>query len=384
MGKIQRTPVRAILFIFTLLLCFMLPAVPCRAVESLDEWLRLFRDKHHYPALAAAVVREGRIVALGVTGVREWGGATPATHEDAWHLGSCTKAMTATLIAMLIEEGKLRWDAPLAELFPELTADMHSDYRRVTVDQLLAHRSGLPNETWPRGKTFSDIHNLPGTVREQRMQFVRMKLAEPPEAPPGTRFIYSNTGYTVLGAILERVTDTAWEQLMEERLFMPLGMTTAGFGPMGTEGRVDQPLQHHFVDGKPVPVPPLPTSDNPPAIAPSGRVHCSMRDWTAFLMALMKDKQDGGLLTPETRKRLWTPQFDDIQTGGWVVAEKDSDMGPVFQHAGSNTMNYCFAVLAPDRQAAVLVAVNRGGDTLAAECGELANRLFEKYPVAPQ
>ena len=350
------------------------------APEDLCKILDAERIARHYPALAAAVIREGSVVAIDAVGVRKWGADISVQQDDAFHLGSCTKAMTAVVIAMLVEEGKLHWDTTLGELFSDLGETMHPDYGSVTVDHLLAHQGGCPSETWPRGKTFDDIHNLPGTVCERRAQYVAMILRQPPEAAPGTQYIYSNAGYTLLGAVAERVAKKPWEQLMRERLFVPLQMTTAGFGPMGTPGRIDQPWQHTLVADVPNPVPPYPRNDNPPAVAPAGQVHCSIEDWAAFIIAFMKN--DAGLLQPDTREHLLTPQFGGTYAGGWLQAAISEKDGPIVQHAGSNTMNFCFARVIPEGRAAVLIAINRGGnlDVLARESEILADKLLAQYP----
>jgi CubicO group peptidase (beta-lactamase class C family) len=93
--------------------------------------------------MAAAVLRGERIIAQGVAGVRKRGSGERITFEDRFHLGSCTKAMTATLVAMLVEEGKLNWTTTLRELFADTVKPMHPAWEKVTVRQVLAHRSGL-------------------------------------------------------------------------------------------------------------------------------------------------------------------------------------------------------------------------------------------------
>src|SRR5665213_3350039 len=95
------------------------------------------RKKHDLPALAVVVVKDGKICARAAVGVRKWRDPTPVTTNDVFHIGSCTKSMTATLTAILIEEGKLRWDTTIAEIFPELKGQMDKHYETVTVDQLL-------------------------------------------------------------------------------------------------------------------------------------------------------------------------------------------------------------------------------------------------------
>src|SRR5947207_7457390 len=96
--------------------------------------------------MAAAVLRCERIIAQGAAGVRKRGTAERITLDDRFHLGSCTKAMTATLVAMLVEEGKLNWTTTLGELFADTVKPMHAAWEKVTLRQVLAHRAGLPLE----------------------------------------------------------------------------------------------------------------------------------------------------------------------------------------------------------------------------------------------
>ncbi|MHC4473500.1 MAG: serine hydrolase, partial [Planctomycetota bacterium] len=130
------------------------------AVESLEKLLaksRLLpvlvpvREKHDLPALAGAVVTSKGLVAVGATGVRRRGTEVKATAEDLWHIGSCTKSMTATLVGRLVEQGKLRWATTLAEALPGLEERMRAEYRKVTLADLLSHRAGAPRDLRPGG-----------------------------------------------------------------------------------------------------------------------------------------------------------------------------------------------------------------------------------------
>src|SRR5690606_3654788 len=96
------------------------------------------------PALAGAIVDLEGNTTLGATGTRRAGHEEPVTTGDLWHLGSCTKAMTATLIARLVERGDLEWTTTLADAFPDFALSMHPDWREVTIEQLLANRGGAP------------------------------------------------------------------------------------------------------------------------------------------------------------------------------------------------------------------------------------------------
>jgi CubicO group peptidase (beta-lactamase class C family) len=349
---------------------------------DLTALLKPIRKKYGLPALAGAVILHGQTTAWGATGVRKAGNKVKVTDNDKFHIGSCTKAMTATMIAMLVERGKLRWDITLSEALPEMAEEMHPDYRDVTLRHLLNHRGGLPpsKRSWPEGKSFMDMHNLSGTAMEQRLAYARMILRQGPEAKPGTQYIYSNAGYSIAGVIAEQAMKTPWESLMRTMLFKPLGMETAGFGAMGTPGRIDQPWQHRMIDDKLKAIEPGRLSDNPPVLGPAGTVHCSIRDWAKFVAThLNGPKSEGGLLTKETFELLHTPVFGGDYSWGWVVTERDWAGGKVLTHAGSNTMSFAVVWMAPKRDFAVLVASNQGGGGVEKACDEACWTLIKEF-----
>jgi CubicO group peptidase (beta-lactamase class C family) len=354
--------------------------------EVLVGVLEPIRAKYDLPALAGAVIVEGRTVAWGATGLRKYGSDIRVTSDDKFHIGSCTKAMTATLVGMLVERGQLRWEMTLGEALPEMVEEMHPDYREVLLRHLLAHRAGLAPSarSWPKGKTFQDMHNLSGSTTQQREAYARMMLGQAPDAKPGTKYIYSNAGYSILGLIAERTTKTSWEALMRTMLFEPLGMNTAGFGAMGTPGKIDQPWQHKKVGKTIQAIEPGRMSDNPPVIGPGGTVHCSMRDWAKFVAAhLQGPKGKGSLLKRETFKALHTPGFGGDYAAGWQVAKRDWAQGVVLTHSGTNTMNFAVVWVAPKRGFAVLVASNQGGGDVAKGCDAAAWKLIQEFLLKP-
>jgi len=354
------------------------------AVQPLEKLLEPVRAKHGLPAMAAAVVLDGRTAALGAVGVRKAGSKVAVTREDQFHLGSCTKAMTATLIATLVEEGKLRWDVTLPAALPDLAAEMHPGFRKATLLHLLSHRAGIVANV-PPGVPFGMLRMLPGPPPEQRVAYARILLKPKPTSPPGEKYAYSNAGYSLAAAVAERATKTGWRALMCERVFRPLGMKTAGFGAMGTVGKIDQPWQHVLRDGKLHAVAPGPLSDNPPAIGPGGRVHCSMADWARFIAAHLegpRGRARGIRLKPATWRRLHTPPFGGEYALGWIAVRRDWGGGTVLTHGGSNTMNYAVAWLAPKTGFAALIATNQGGGTAPKACDEVAAALVRRF--APQ
>ncbi|MHC4424819.1 MAG: serine hydrolase domain-containing protein [Planctomycetota bacterium] len=350
--------------------------------KDIVEVLEPIRKKYALPALAGAVILQGQTTVWGATGFRKDGNDVKVTSDDKFHIGSCTKAMTATIVAMLVERGKLRWDMTLAAALPDIAEDMHADCRNVTLIHLLGHRGGLPppSQSWPEGKSFMDMHNLPGCAMDQRLSYARMMLHQEPQTRPGAKYVYSNAGYAIAGVIGEQAMNTPWETLMKEMLFDPLGMTTAGFGAMGSPGNIDQPWQHRMEEGELCAIEPGRFSDNPPVIGPGGTVHCSIGDWAKFVTEHLKGaKGPSSLLKPETFKALHTAAFGGYYAGGWRLTKRDWAAGLVFTHTGSNTMNFAVVWMAPKRAFAVLVASNQGGGDVEKACDEACWALIKEF-----
>lgn len=335
-----------------------------------NEVLESIRQKHQVPALAGAIVTGKGLVTMGVIGVRKAGTEIPATVEDKWHLGSDTKAMTATLIGVLVEQGKLKWETTIEQVFPEIAADLQPDLRGVTLLHLLSHRAGLPaNILWMA------VSKPGASVSQQRLECVKMLAKIKLLSAPGATFLYSNLGYVIAGAVAEKTMSSSWEDLITKLVFDPLGMKSAGFGGVGTPGEIDQPWGHG-ADGKPVSGN-GPAVDNPPVLGPAGTVHCTLEDWAKFVSDHLRgERGEKALLKPETYRKLDTPPFGGEYALGWLVVEREWGGGTVLTHAGSNTMNYAVAWLAPKLGFAVLVTTNQGGPAAGNACDEAAGALI--------
>jgi len=358
------------------------PRVPSDTPGDVSALIAPVLEKHDLPGMVAAVLSDGRIVALGAAGVRRRGGPEKVAVDDRFHIGSCTKAMTATLCAILVEEGKLTWDTTIEQVFPDLRETIRFEFRSVTLEQLLAHRAGTPNRL-DRDGLWRRLRRFDGEPTDARRLLLEGVLSQMPVAEPGTKFVYSNAGYAIAGHIAETVAGKPWEDLMRERLFEPLGMKSAGFGPPGTKDAPDQP-RGHTAPGKPVE--PGPDADNPPAIGPAGTVHCSIGDWARFVALHLGDAPEGSkLVRPETVARLQAP-FEGQPPEyalGWRVVERDWAGGKALTHAGSNTLWFAVAWLAPAKHAAVLVACNQGGAEAEKACDEAAAILVCTFLATP-
>jgi len=201
---------------------------------AIKELLKPVLAKYDLPALSAAIVSSQGLKKAAVVGVRKIHTNAKATIDDLWHLGSDTKAMTASLMAMLVEERKLQWTDNLASVLPEIGELKSSPLGKVMVKQLLHHSAGLKKDAldwWAFAKKG-------GSVRRQRLEVLREAARTPLS---NDRFLYSNVGYVLAGCVIEKLSGMDWEHMMRERLFKPLNMATAGFGGIGTLGKMDQP-----------------------------------------------------------------------------------------------------------------------------------------------
>lgn len=358
------------------LFLFLSLALAAEAIEPIDissELEAMLKDSS-IPSLAAIAVVDEEIVSLGASGIRKKGASKKVTVKDKYHIGSCTKSMTATLAAMLVEQGKLSWETKPSEVFPEI--DMHAGYRDLTLMQLLTNTGGVPGEIEPR--FWSELWQAKGRPPAQRLKLVKEILSKPPAYKPGTKSEYSNSGFAIAGAMLEKVTGKAYEDLLARMLFAPLGMKSAGFRAPARNGRVDQPYGHITKASEVVPVNPEPSGDNPAAIAPAGAVHCSIADFAKYAQFHM-GVIGNNLISQESLEILHAASQAGGYAMGWIVTDRDWAGGKALTHAGSNTMFYAVIWIAPKKRFAAIAMCNYGGKEASSKCDEIIASLVRKH-----
>lgn len=357
------------------------PAANESGSATIEARIESIRAEAGIPALGGALVTLDGLEGVWVAGTRRAGGEEKVTAGDLWHLGSCTKSMTATLIALLVTRGDLAWDTALGELLPELATEMDVDYLDVTLVELLCHRAGLPANPAELLAARLDQRSLV----DQRAVITRSVLSNPPVHPPRGAFLYSNTGFLIAGHVAEVATRKPWEELMQTLLFEPLGMKSAGFGPPGTTETCDQPRGHVAAGAW---LEPGPLADNPPVIGPAGTVHASLADWAKYVRLHLEgfrvDVKVGEItLTRETFARLHTPYTGaDPKYGyGWVFEQRPwaGGDGTALWHNGSNTMWYCVTWLGPGNGVAALVTTNQASPKATGATDQVATLLIQEH-----
>ncbi len=327
------------------------PARPEPEDPSLAVQLERLVEVRGIPGALGIVMQDGAIIDAGARGVRRAGEPDTIATGDLIHIGSITKSMTATMIAILVDEGSLSWDTKPADVIPGLSGLVHPGYAESTLLDLLRHRAAIPAD-----EDFASIPGFTGTLPEQRVKASLWCLQQASPVARGT-YRYSNAGYVIAACMAESVTGTGWRELMDSRVFGPLGMEA--FYGWPTEHDAAQPSGHEPAGSAYSPVEPAIEPDSLDFIEPAGFVSMTMEDLAAF-MKLHIDALQGNprLVSGEGFGILHAP-VGDYGCGLGIV---QTNKGMLYWHNGSNTYFFAVMYILPEHNVAVAIAVNAGGD----------------------
>jgi CubicO group peptidase (beta-lactamase class C family) len=344
---------------------------------TLELEVAALRETYRFPAVVGCIIRADEIVETVVTGVRKVGEDDPVVAADLFHIGSMTKAMTSTMLATLVQEGRLQWDMTLTQGFPTFAGELNWRFRNVTLEQLLSHTAGLAgfttDEEWATTPAFE------GTPAQQRQAFAFWLLTRAPAVRVGV-YRYSNAGYGIAAAIAEGVTGSTWEQLMQERLLGPLNIR-ARYGwpllsgwqePWGHWIKEDGVLAHDPADGYKVPT----------VLVPAGDVSVTIGDYAVFAQLHLAGLEGRGsaILTAAAIQRLHQPILK--YSLGWH--EELIDGIPTSSHHGSVDTFSTFVLLQPTRDVGVILFANAdGNDWSVASAWQAARDLADAYGRPP-
>lgn len=323
------------------------------------------------PGLACAAIVDGELAYEKAAGVRRLGYPEAIEPDDAFHLGSDTKAMTALLAGMMVDEGRLRWSSTIGETLGS-SLEYDPAYSGVTLEQLLSHESGLASEL-PRLRWLAFFFEG-GDPSAQAARIAEAALRIKPASEPGKAFAYSNFNYVVAGLMLEKASGLAWEALARRRIFDPLGMRSAGFGaPPAVWGHGPEAAD-----------PESRTSDNPPGLDAAGRVHASLRDVEAYVAGYFEGGRGDGEPRPVSNAamaEITRPRLADYALGWNALPGPAGER--ILVHDGSNTKFYCSIVIVPERRFAVIALANRGDEAGSADCVALREYLVARFYPKP-
>lgn len=264
-------------------------------IRELDAYAARAVREWHAPGLAMAVVKDGRIVFARGYGVRELGTAAPVDTQTLFAIGSTTKAMTATALAMLVDDGRVSWDDPVTKFLPGFQLSDPYVTRELTIRDLLTHRAGLPNADF----LWYGVENSSDEI------FRRMRLVRPAYSMRAG-FIYQNVMYAVAGRVVEAASGMPWAEFLRTRIFVPLGMTRT-VASLAAASRTANVASPHFSIDDTVRV-----ITNAPvdAVAPAGAVWSSIADMARWMRFMLDSGRVGGraLVQPRTFAEMVRPQ----------------------------------------------------------------------------
>ena len=241
-------------------------------VEQLAAW--------EVPGCAVAAVRDGQIVLAAGWGQRDLDTKLPVTANTLFAIGSTTKAFTAATVGALVDDGLLEWERPLRDYVPEIRLHDPVVTDRLTVVDLLSHRSGLPRHemVWL------------GHPDRSRAELVRRLRFLPLTKDLRQAFQYCNLGYLMAGYTVEALSGTLWEDYLRSRLLTPLGMGRSNLSVDDMSADPDHATAYERRHGVVVPVPQRPIA----AVAPAGAINSCAADLTRWLLAQLGDGQVDG------------------------------------------------------------------------------------------
>lgn len=341
--------------------------------KQLGDLTRSELKKHQIEGASLAVFSDSEILWEHGFGMADKEAMRPVTPQTLFRVGSLTKAFTAASVMRLAEQGKVSLDAPVTTYLPEFRIrSRFPEAGPVTLRQLLTHHSGLPGDAaagmWtPNPAHFSTVLPL---LRDEQLAFA-----------PGSGFLYSNLGYDVLGAVIERVSGKPYETFVQSALLKPIGMPQSGFSPEREN------LTRTYQNGKPVVDPPL-------RDVPAGGLTASAHELARFGQVMLAEGRIEGqtvLKAASVREMLASQNLDvpadhDFRAGlGFSLHyPKLGAMGRVAGVRGATVHSHAHLLLAPDKKLGVAVLTNStNGAVASVKLAEEALKLLVEAHEGP-
>ncbi len=351
-------------------LLLALSAAPCAfaqeaPLQGFDEYVNKALKDWEVPGVGVAIVKNDKVVLAKGYGVRKLGDTTPVDERTIFAIGSSSKAFTAAALAMLVDEGKIKWDDPVTKYLPGF--ELYDPYasKEMTVRDLLCHRSGL------------DRGDLMWYGSEYgRDEIIRRSRFLKPSWSFRSQFGYQNIMYLAAGQIIPAVTGKSWDDFIKDRFFKPLGMASSSTSVNALKASDNVATPHDKIDDKVVVIP-WRNIDN---IAPAGSINSNVAEMTAWLRLQLSDGEFAGqrLLSSgavkETQKShtvvpydlpwsLLFPEAHFLNYGlGWFLS--DYRGRKVVEHGGNIDGMSALVAFVPEEKLGLVVLTNMNGSEL--------------------
>lgn len=332
--------------LFTLFLLAFITATNASAQQSVQNIDGLMKQYHDYGQFNGSILvaEKGKVIYKKGFGMANMEWAIPNEPDTKFRTGSVTKQFTAALVLQLVEEGKLKLDGKITDYLPDYRKDTGE---KVTIHHLLNHTSGIPSYT-SRPDFSAEISRNPYGVAD----FVKKFASGDLQFEPGSKFSYNNSGYSLLGAIIEKVTGKSYETVLTERILKPLGMTNTGYERHSTllQKRASgyQKTPDGFVNAAYLDMS-IPYA--------AGSIYSTVEDLFKWDQALYEDK----ILSAESKKLMFTPGLGNYGYGIRITDEpvgKTDQKTRVIGHGGAIHGFNSLILRAVEKQQTVIILNN--------------------------
>jgi CubicO group peptidase (beta-lactamase class C family) len=353
------------------LLTLVTPATRAVAQQSarepfpgLDAYVRTALTTWKVPGVSIAIVRNDSLIYAKGYGVREIGKPTPVDERTMFAIGSSSKAFTSAAVAMLVDSGKVRLDAPATTYLPSFQLNDAYASREITVRDLLSHRSGLA-----RGEL---IWYGSDNDRDEILRRVRFL---PPSWTFRSQFGYQNIMYLAAGQVVAKTTNASWDDFIRQRIFQPLGMTASNTSVTALKGLDNVATPHSEVNDT-VRAIPYRNIDN---IAPAGSINSNAVDMAQWVRLHLGDGKYAGkqLISKRLVDEMRTAQMSIPRGGmgnqnpsahltayglGWFLSDYEGKY--MVQHGGNIDGMTALVAMLPEEKFGVVILSNMNGSTL--------------------
>jgi CubicO group peptidase (beta-lactamase class C family) len=341
------------------------------AEKAIDE----ARQKLGVPGLSLVVVKDDQVIYMKGLGYKDFERKLAVTPDTLFAIGSSTKAFTSMLVAMASDEKKISLEDSPKKFLPYFKLQDPEADAKITVRDLLSHRSGL-NRT--------DLAMVTGAL--DREELIRVAAAAKPTAKLGEKFQYQNIMYSAAGECVARAEGSSWEKLVETRLFQPLGMKASNLSVAATERSPDYALGYTY-DESTKETRRVPARDIPQAAA-AGAINSNARDMAQWLRFLLNGGVVGGsrLVSEPAFAEMFKPQIKvagNVSYGlGWFL--RDWQGHKVAEHGGNIDGFNAQVALMPDQHLGFVMLTNVSASTLPAAAMEAVWSNLVAGPDAPR
>lgn len=345
-------------------------------LEDFDLLLKKVCLQYNMPAMAAAVIKKEEIKAIGVTGIRRIHTKDKVLLSDRFHMGSTTKAITAHWAAALVESKLINWNTKILDIFPHWKDDALKTYHNVTLADLLSHRGKIQPFT-----SAMDLANLPhfgGDPMEKRRSFAKWLLKQNPGKISNREgYQYSNAGYSIAAAMLEKVSETNWEDAILNEVLAPIGINATIGWP--TDSDPNQPFGHHSsnpLDSNLRAVTARNMFQMKDIIAPSGDLSMSIEDYAKFVQAHLQGVQGKDNILKSTTYN-YIHYGQENYAMGWTRLLRDNVN--ISTHDGSAGTFYSHTSILKEKDLAIVIFVNASNIYATKAVYTLKKRLLAIY-----